>query len=137
MNSTHWIVRSTRHHAKDEVCPKKTTAASPKGRRRHFCRSQPSGDHPWPRSFHQSIHINDPVKSTAGPINLRDRFGRRFKVEHDPAFEGEFGRHRTDDAWLQIINGRYGHLFPIGGNRLAAWSNTRGPVANKLLASIR
>lgn len=68
-------------------------------------------------------------------INLRERFGKRYRITHDPAHAGEYGEHgRTEDAWLQIIEGRAGHVFPWGGETLAASTNRRGALACKLAA---
>lgn len=68
-------------------------------------------------------------------INLRERFGKRYRVTHDPAYVGEYGEHgRTEDPWLQLIVGRAGHVFPWGGDTLAASTNCSGRIVNKLLA---
>lgn len=68
-------------------------------------------------------------------INLRERFGKRYRVTHDPAYAGEYGEHgRTEDPWLQLIVGRAGHVFPWGGDTLAASTNRRGPLTLKLAA---
>ncbi len=75
---------------------------------------------------------NGPVKPTE-PINLRKQFGDGFRIERDPAYFAEYGPRATvDDAWLQVIPCRLGHIFPYGYGLLAASSNSRGPVANKL-----
>jgi hypothetical protein len=36
------------------------------------------------------------------------------------------------DPWLTIIPCRAGHIYPHGGDVLAAWTDRRGPVARKL-----
>lgn len=79
---------------------------------------------------------SNPGSGAVNPINLRERFGRRFQIGHDPAFEAEDRRlAKADEPWLQIIPGRLGHVYPFGGDTLAATTNSCGPVANKLKAS--
>ena len=67
-------------------------------------------------------------------VNLKERFGKRFKVGHDEAYFAERGeRGFADDPQLQIIPGRRGHVFPGPGDLLAAFCR-RGPTANRLKA---
>jgi len=67
-------------------------------------------------------------------VNLKERFGKRFKVGHDEAYFAERGeRAFADDPQLQIIPGRRGHVFPGPGDLLAAFCR-RGPTANRLKA---
>lgn len=55
-------------------------------------------------------------------VNLRERFGERFKVRYEESYQAQHGpRAWVDDPWLQIILCRYGHVFPYGGNRLAVF----------------
>ncbi len=59
-----------------------------------------------------SMNDSDPVN----PINLRERFECRYKINHDPAYYSEYGRRaRVDDPWLQIIPCHHGEIFPWGG----------------------
>jgi len=68
-------------------------------------------------------------------VNLKERFGRRYRVVYEESYHAERGQHaHTDDPWLQIIPCRLGHIFPWGGSTLAASTNTRGPTARKLAA---
>jgi hypothetical protein len=54
-------------------------------------------------------------------INLREQFGRRFRVEYEESFSAEHGQGgRTQEPWLMVILCRYGHIYPHGGNLLAA-----------------
>jgi hypothetical protein len=46
------------------------------------------------------------------------------------------GRGRTRDPWLQMIPCRHGHIYPHGGEYLAASTNHRGSIAKRLAASI-
>ena len=54
-------------------------------------------------------------------INLKERFGRRFKVVYEESYWADRGTGaRAEDPWLLIVPGRYGHISPHGGNLLAA-----------------
>ena len=76
-----------------------------------------------------SMNDSDPVN----PINLRERFECRYKINHDPAYYSEYGRRaRVDDPWLQIIPCHHGEIFPWGGDLLAASTSRRGAIANRL-----
>ena len=82
-----------------------------------------------------SVQFNgaDIAVKPADPINLREQFGQDFRIAWDPAYIAEHGpRAIIDDVWLQVIEGRLGHIYPHGNGLLAASSNSRGPVANKL-----
>ena len=57
-------------------------------------------------------------------INLRNTFGKRYRIEYDPAHRG-----RADDAWLQIIPCRHGHIYPHSAELLAVATDKRGPIA--------
>jgi hypothetical protein len=73
------------------------------------------------------------VVKTPTPVNLRERYGDRFRISYDEAYASEHGPNaRIDDPWLQIIPGRLGHVYPLGGSMLAVSTNTRGPTANRL-----
>jgi len=67
-------------------------------------------------------------------LNLRERYGRQFKIAFDEAYYAERGRGAwADDPALQIIPGRLGHVYPASGGRLAAFGRS-GPTAAKLRA---
>lgn len=67
------------------------------------------------------------------PINLRVRYGTRYRIVHDPAYHVEDPRWRhAEEPWLQIILGRNGHVYPDGGDYLVASTNTVGSVASRL-----
>jgi hypothetical protein len=68
-------------------------------------------------------------------INLKQRFGRRFKVTHEESREAEFGDGaRTVDPWLLLIPCQYGHIFPWGDSLLAASVDGHPRVARKIAA---
>ena len=78
-------------------------------------------------------------------INLKKRFGARYKVRCEESYRAEHGvSARAQDPWLMILLCQYGHIFPWGGSVLAAsvdghtsvsagcpaaaWSRTATPV---------
>jgi len=62
------------------------------------------------------------------PIDLREEFGHRWRIGLDEAAGG-----RWKDAWNYRIVCRYGHIFPWGGDLLAASTDFAGSVANRLM----
>ncbi len=76
-----------------------------------------------------------PSRGKPACVNLRERFGRDFKIGHEESYLAERGELRADEEIiLQIIPGRRGHVFPWGPNRLAGSTDTRGPTARRLAA---
>lgn len=70
-----------------------------------------------------------------GCLDIRDRFGRRFKIEYEESYRAERPEFRTAEAlWLTVIPCRHGHICPWGGDNLAACTKTAGPVARRLKA---
>ena len=66
-------------------------------------------------------------------INLKKRFGDRFRVTYEESYAAQHGASaRVDDPWLQILMCQHGHLYPQGGDMLAASTDRRGPVAKAL-----
>ena len=68
-------------------------------------------------------------------INLKERYGDRYKVVYEESYVAQYGPNgRTEDPWLQIIPCVHGHLCPWSGENLAACTNKAGPVAKALKA---
>jgi len=68
-------------------------------------------------------------------INLRERFGRRFKIVMEESYVAHYGDGaRVDDPHYQIIPGGRGHIYAWSETRLAASTNTAGGTATKLKA---
>jgi hypothetical protein len=68
-------------------------------------------------------------------INLRERFGKRFRIRYEESYRAQYGpRAWTPDPWLMIIPCRHGHVFPWGGDKLAASTNRRGGIARNIMA---
>ena len=67
-------------------------------------------------------------------INLKQRFGRQFRVAYEEGYYVEHGDHaRAEDPWLQVLLCKHGHIYPQGGDMLAASSDKRGPLAKALV----
>jgi hypothetical protein len=66
-------------------------------------------------------------------INLKERFGRRYRVTYEESYRADRGAGaRAADPWLMIVPCRYGHIFPHGGNLLAASVDGHPNVAGVL-----
>jgi hypothetical protein len=65
--------------------------------------------------------------------NLKAIFGHRHRVAYEESYRADRGDGaRATDPWLQIIPCRYGHIFPHGGNLLAASVDGHPNVAGVL-----
>lgn len=58
-------------------------------------------------------------------VDLKARFGRRYRIAHEDG--GSPG-----DPWMQLLLCQRGHVFPYGGDTLAAATDSRGGTATKL-----
>ena len=68
-------------------------------------------------------------------INLRERFGRRYRVTHEESYGFAYGPKATrEDPWLQIIVGGRGHVYPHSATMLAAKTDTSGLTSRRLKA---
>jgi hypothetical protein len=68
-------------------------------------------------------------------INLKERFGQRCRVLYEESRTAEHGsRSHVADPWLLVIPCRHGHIYPHGGDQLAASTNNRGAIAKRLAA---
>lgn len=68
-------------------------------------------------------------------VNLKERFGSRFKVRYEESYQAQYGaRAHTVDPWLMVIPCHRGHVCPWGGDMLAASIDSRGSTAKKLVA---
>ena len=66
-------------------------------------------------------------------VNLRERFGRQYRVEHEESYYAQHGHHaRVADPWLMVIPCVHGHIYPHGGNMLAASVDGHPNVAGAL-----
>ena len=66
-------------------------------------------------------------------IDLKARFGARYRITHDQAHAAEYGENsRVYDPWLAMIPCRHGHVYPHGGELLAASTDRRGAISKRL-----
>jgi len=66
-------------------------------------------------------------------INLKEQFGGRFKVGYEESYFAQHGRHaRIEDPWCMILLCRHGHVYPHGGETLAASTDRYGSTARRL-----
>jgi hypothetical protein len=64
-------------------------------------------------------------------VNLRERFGDRYRVRYEESYAGE-GFRAAEAPCLMIIPCRYGHIFPWDGQLPAVSTDKRGQVARKI-----
>jgi hypothetical protein len=68
-------------------------------------------------------------------VNLRERFGQRYKVTYEESYGAAYGPKATrEDLWLQIIPGARGQVYPHSIAMLAATTNRSGITARRLKA---
>lgn len=65
-------------------------------------------------------------------VNLAERFGDKYKISYDPAFDPH-GKHRDKiDPFDMQIPCRKGTVYPLGGSRLAFEINGRRSLVKEL-----
>lgn len=68
-------------------------------------------------------------------VNLLNRFGARYKITFDPAYDPK-GRPRDKlDPWMMVIPCERGEIYPYGGNALAIDIEDR-PVTAKQVGKL-
>jgi len=50
-------------------------------------------------------------------VNLKERFGKKYRIGHDPAAKHEPGG--MSDPWMFTIRCQFGEIYPYGGEKLA------------------
>jgi hypothetical protein len=71
---------------------------------------------------------------TGEPINLMDRYGEKYRISWDPAYDAK-GRHRDSlDPWSMQVPCERGVIYPWGGDRLAVEVDYRAQTARKVAA---
>ena len=66
-------------------------------------------------------------------VDLQERFGDQYRVRHEESYYADHGdKARSEDAWLLTIPCHYGHVYPFGGNLLAASVDGHPNVAGVL-----
>lgn len=73
------------------------------------------------------------LASRAGCVNLRERFGRQFKVSYEESYYADRGTGAwLPDPWLMILPCRFGHIYPHGGAMLAVFVDGHPKLAGVL-----
>ena len=66
-------------------------------------------------------------------INLKETYGKRYRVEYEESYKAEFGEGAwRDDPWLQIIPCRYGHLYAYGENLIGVSVDGHRLIAGRI-----
>ena len=69
-------------------------------------------------------------------VNLRERFGHTYRIDHDPAFFAEHGPHgRAHEPFLMTIPCMHGEIYSHGGELLAVATKRRGGISRTIAAS--
>jgi hypothetical protein len=65
-------------------------------------------------------------------IDLRENFGRQYKITYDEAYDAK-GRHRDKlDPWLMQIICQRGTIYPFGGTKLVVEVDNRSKLAGRM-----
>ncbi len=68
-------------------------------------------------------------------INLKDRFGDRYKVVYEQGYYAEYGQNAyREDPWYMILLCQHGHVCLWGGERLAACTRRSGQIVKRLMS---
>lgn len=66
------------------------------------------------------------------PINLMERYGKRYRIGFDPAYDPK-GRPRDKlDPWYMELPGQRGTIYPHGGNDLAVMVDGHPIIAGQI-----
>ena len=65
-------------------------------------------------------------------VNLMKRFGERYRIEFDPAYDPKHRPRALLDPWMMLIRGRYGTIYPDGGDYLRVDINRHNQIANRV-----
>lgn len=65
-------------------------------------------------------------------INLRERFGDRYRVAFDPAYDPKHRPREKLDPWYMTIPCERGEIYPYGPNSLAVEVEGRPVTARRL-----
>jgi hypothetical protein len=64
------------------------------------------------------------------PVNLRERFGKRYRIGFDPSRSSAWDH----DLWMMTVRCRYGEIYPHGETTLAVDVEGHGKIAAQLAA---
>ena len=67
-------------------------------------------------------------------VNLRERFGKRYRISFDSAYSPRHVPRHALDPWAMEIPTRCGSIYPIGGALLVAEVEGHAKMRNRLAA---
>ncbi|MFV0443341.1 MAG: hypothetical protein ACK5Q5_07200 [Planctomycetaceae bacterium] len=67
-------------------------------------------------------------------INLRNRFGDRYRISFDPAYDPRHRPKKCLDPWMMILPCRYGEIYPDGGQFLRVDIDGHNRIAARVTA---
>src|SRR5574338_169078 len=79
---------------------------------------------PVPEGFKPPV---GPKPKTPPCVNLKKRFGQRYKITFDPAVEDR------RDPWMMQVPCKYGTIYPHGGDLMAIECDYHGGIVSRLL----
>lgn len=65
-------------------------------------------------------------------INLKQRFGDRYKVKYEESYYAVRSKQTIEDPWQMILLCQHGHISPWDSSKLAACTKHPGRIANRL-----
>ena len=65
-------------------------------------------------------------------VNLMERFGKRYRIEFDPAYNPKHRPRAKLDPWMMVIPGRYGTIYPDGGDYLRVDIDHHNQIAKRV-----
>ncbi|HEV8068663.1 MAG TPA: hypothetical protein VGP76_13075 [Planctomycetaceae bacterium] len=67
-------------------------------------------------------------------VNLQEHFGKRYRIDFDPAYDPAHRPKDKLDPWYMVIPCERGTIYPQGGDRLTAEVEGRAPTRRQLQA---
>jgi hypothetical protein len=67
-------------------------------------------------------------------LNLRERFGRRYRIAFDPCYDPKGVPRAKLDPWYMTLPCRLGIIYPVGADRLAVEVDYHPYIAKRLAA---
>lgn len=65
-------------------------------------------------------------------INLKERFGNRYRISLNPAYNSRGRPKKSLDPWMMVIPCRYGEIYPNGGTELVVEVLARSRLKDRL-----
>ena len=71
-------------------------------------------------------------EANSQPINLLEWFSKRYRVSYDQAYNPKGKPRSCLDPWMMQIEGRYGTVYPYGGEVLCLEIDRHVKLANRI-----